>query len=133
MLARKQIKELKDKVAALSDKLEDKMDKLEEVSSENFKYKRLFSKLFTRLQLVNAIKYEVNNNLTDGLATLNIEYDDGTSYTYEVKLVSMGYKEGLKNEEGKSRVGRCRQHCTRYASSGVRADRKCGARCGVRH
>ena len=93
MLARKQIKELKDKVVALSDKLEDKMDKLEEVSSENFKYKRLFSKLFTRLQLVNVVRYEVNNNLTDGLAIFNVECDDGSSYEYEVRLVRMGYKE----------------------------------------
>lgn len=98
MLFNKQIKELKSKVTSLNERLEDKLKKMEEISSENYKYKRLFSKLFTRLQLVNAVKYKVENNFTDGLAILNIEYDDGTNYTYEIRMVSMGYKEDLKND-----------------------------------
>ena len=99
MFERKKILELEKELEQCKNDLECASKSMLQSNTACYKYKRLFSKLFTKLQVTNVKKYEVNNNLTDGLAIFNIEYNDGTCYTYEVKLVATGYKENLEDDQ----------------------------------
>lgn len=65
------------------------------VNKTNYKYRRLFNQLFDRLQLTGVNSYKVEKDLTDGKVLFNIEYNDGTCYTYKVDLIATSYTEEL--------------------------------------
>lgn len=94
-------KELENQLEFYKAKVEDLTKELSFVNSSNYKYKRLFSQLFDRLQLTGVSRYKVvkdMNNINDIKTLFCIEYNDGNSYVYDVKLVSTGYEEILKGE-----------------------------------
>jgi hypothetical protein len=91
-------KELENQLEFYKAKVEDLTKELSFVNSSNYKYKRLFSQLFDRLQFTGVSRYKVDKDLTDGKVLFNIEYNDGNSYVYDVKLVYTGYEEILKGE-----------------------------------
>ena len=99
MFGRKRIIELEEKIEELENDLSEVSKYHLEASTSEYKFKKLFSKLFTKLQFANVKRYKVNNDLTDGLATLYIECDDNTNYTYEIKLVATGCEEILRDEQ----------------------------------
>lgn len=94
----KRIKELQESNELLREKLNNNIKTRKALEEENYKYKRLFSKLFTRLSATNVVHYKVDNNLAGYKANFVVDYDDGTSYTYKVELVSTGYEEDMKND-----------------------------------
>ena len=99
---KEKIKEQEKTIEFLREKLANSSKELVKVQEENYVYKRLFSKLFTRLSASSVAHYKVENNLTDGLAIFNIDYVDGTKYVYEVKLLSVGYEEDLNVQVNKA-------------------------------
>lgn len=91
-------KELESQLEFYKGKVQQLTDELSVANSSNYKYKRLFSQLFDRLQITGVSRYKVDKDLTDSKVLFNIEYNDGNSYVYDVKLVSTGYEENLKGE-----------------------------------
>lgn len=102
-LKEKRIKELEEMIELLKEKLDNSNKHRSALEEENYKYKRLFSKLFTRLSATNVVHYKVDNNLAGYKAEFVINYDDGTNFKYEVKLVSTGYEEDLNGQVNKTR------------------------------
>ena len=101
MLGRKKNKELEKQLDFYKGKTEELTKELTEVKSYVYKYKRLFSQLFDRLQVTGVIRYKVvkdMNNINDIKTLFCIEYNDGNSYVYDVKLVSTGYEEDLNGK-----------------------------------
>lgn len=92
-------KELLERIALLEVK-EKRLNELEkellEQKEYNYRYKRLFSNIFDRLQITDVRNYKVYKSLTDGKVLFDIYNSDGTGYTYKVELVSTSYEEDLK-------------------------------------
>ena len=99
----KRTKELEEMVQLLKEKLDNSNKTRLVLEEENYKYKRLFSKLFTRLSATNVIHYKVESNLAGDKAIFDVDFDDGTSFKYEIKLVSTGYEEDLNEQINKTR------------------------------
>lgn len=78
-------------------KIKELEKELNDVKSTNYKYERLFSKMFGRSSLINVKRLSVEK-IIDGKATFRYELEDGTYYVYEINLVKMGY-EGEFNEK----------------------------------
>lgn len=103
MFGQKRIKELEQLLEFYKEKTQQLTEELTEVNSLAYKYKRLFSQLFDRLQVNGVSRYKVvkdMNNINDIKTLFCIEYNDGNSYVYDVKLISTAYEEHLngKNE-----------------------------------
>ena len=105
MLGRRN-KELEKQLEFYKWKVEELTEELTEVKSSTYKYKRLFSQLFDRLQVTGVSRYKVvkdMNNINDVKTLFCIEYNDGNSYVYDVKLASTGYEEDLNGENDQKR------------------------------
>ena len=98
MFGLKRINELEKQLEFYKGKVDGLTKELTEVKSSVYKYKRLFSNLFDRLQLTGVKSYKVYKSLTDGKVLFDIEYQDGTCYTYKVDLTATSYCQTLKGE-----------------------------------
>ena len=90
--------ELQKQLEFYKEKVQHLTEELNIANSSTYKYKRLFSQLFDRLQVTGVSRYKVvkdMNNINDVKTLFCIEYNDGNSYVYDVKLVSTGYREDL--------------------------------------
>ena len=93
----KKIKELEARLAILQDRNIRLQKELDMVNAANYKYRRVYSKLFDGLPICNVVSYEVKNDLVNGKVIFDVKYNDGLSYTYEVVGVFNGYAEVLEN------------------------------------
>ena len=91
MLGTKKIKELEKQLEFYKGKVDELTKELTEVKSSVCQYKRLFSQLFDRTQLINTVGYGVYKDLTDGKVLLHIDYDDNYTYVYKIDLVETKY------------------------------------------
>ena len=109
MFGLKRIKELENQLEFYKGKVEELTKELNVANSSVYKYKRLFSQLFDRLQLTGVNRYKVEkdmNNINDVKTLFCIEYNNGNSYVYDVKLVYTSYEEDLN---GNVQVDEARQ------------------------
>ena len=95
----KKIKELEARLAILQDRNIRLQKELDMANAANYKYRRVYSKLFDGLPICNVVSYEVKNDLVNGKVIFDVKYNDGLSYTYEVTGVFKGYKEVLDEIE----------------------------------
>lgn len=99
----KKIKELEQRISFYMDKTDKLNSELNIASSQNYKYRKLFSDLFSNQRITNVKSYNVLKRISDGEVLFEICYEDGSSYTYSIKLTSTSNLVELGGNDGQTK------------------------------